>query len=59
MSANQEITFDEAMNRLHEIAHLVESKDISLEASLDFLEEGIKLANFCTESIDKTSWKES
>ena len=48
----EEKTFDGALERLEEIANIVQDKDLDLEKSLDFLEEGIKLANLCTEKID-------
>lgn len=48
------LSFDDALNRLEEIANIVQDKNMDLEKSLDFLEEGIKLANFCTEKIDNS-----
>lgn len=53
-----DITFERALKRLQEIVDLVKKKEISLEKSLDLLEEGIQLANFCTERIDHTRWQE-
>ncbi len=53
-----DITFERALRRLQEIVDLVKKKEISLEKSLDFLEEGVQLANFCTERIDHTRWQE-
>ena len=43
--------------RLEEIVTQVRSKDISLEKSLDLLEEGVRLANTCTELSDHTEWR--
>ena len=51
---SEEKTFDGALQRLEEIANIVQDKDLDLEKSLDFLEEGIELANFCTEKIDNS-----
>jgi hypothetical protein len=34
----------------------VRKKDTSLEKSLDLLEEGVRLANACTELIDHQDW---
>ena len=34
----------------------VRKKDTSLEKSLDLLEEGVRLANACTEQIDHADW---
>lgn len=50
--------FDEALDQLHKIVEQVKRKDLSLEKSLDLLEEGIELANVCTERIDHTLWRE-
>ncbi len=52
----ENMSFDDAIERLEEIASLVQNKDVDIEKSLEFLEEGISLANFCTDKIDKTSW---
>jgi len=49
-------TYEEAKERLDQIVTDVRGKDISLEASLDLLEEGVALANKCTELIDVASW---
>jgi exonuclease VII small subunit len=49
-------TFDQARARLEEIAK--QAKGASLEKCLDLLEEGVKLANVCTEKIDHTRWRE-
>jgi exodeoxyribonuclease VII small subunit len=49
-------TFDQARARLEEIAK--QAKDASLDKSLDLLEEGVRLANVCTERIDHTRWRD-
>ena len=48
--------FGAAKTRLDEIVTQVRKKDTSLEKSLDLLEEGVRLANICTEQIDQTDW---
>ncbi|MDO8886520.1 exodeoxyribonuclease VII small subunit [Candidatus Oleimmundimicrobium sp.] len=53
MGENKEKNFGELMDRLNEIVDLVQQKDINLEKSLDLLEEGIELANKCTEKVDQ------
>lgn len=53
-----DMNFDEALSRLEEIVAKVNSKDISLDESLDLLEEGVKLANICTEQADHQRWQE-
>jgi exodeoxyribonuclease VII small subunit len=50
-------TFTTARTRLDEIVTQVRKKDTSLERSLDLLEEGVRLANQCTELIDHADWE--
>jgi len=52
--ADDKYTFEQARIRLEEIAAEVRKKDTSLEKSLDLLEEGVRLANICTELVDHT-----
>ncbi len=52
--ADEKYTFEQARIRLEEIAVEVRKKDTSLEKSLDLLEEGVRLANICTELVDHT-----
>lgn len=49
-------SFSTARARLDEIVAQVRKKDTSLEKSLDLLEEGVRLANACTELIDHADW---
>jgi exonuclease VII small subunit len=49
-------TFEQARARLDEIAK--QAKGASLEKCLDLLEEGVRLANVCTEKIDHTKWRD-
>lgn len=55
--ADAEYTFAQARARLEDIVGQVRKKDVSLETSLDLLEEGVRLANACTEHIDHTEWR--
>jgi len=50
------LDFKQALERLNEIVSLVRKKELGLEESIDLLEEGVRLANVCTENIDKTQW---
>ncbi len=52
--ADEKYTFETARIRLEEIAAEARKKDTSLEKSLDLLEEGVRLANICTELVDHT-----
>lgn len=49
-------TFEQARARLEDISK--QAKGASLEKCLDLLEEGVKLANICTEKIDHTRWRD-
>jgi exodeoxyribonuclease VII small subunit len=53
---DESYNFTTARNRLEEIVTQVRKKDTSLEKSLDLLEEGVRLANACTELIDHADW---
>jgi len=55
--ADESYSFTQARTRLEEIVSQVRSKDVSLEKSLDLLEEGVRLANICTEQSDHTEWR--
>jgi exodeoxyribonuclease VII small subunit len=50
---DERYTFETARIRLEEIAAEVRKKDTSLEKSLELLEEGVRLANICTELVDR------
>ena len=50
-------TYAAAKEQLDEIVNQVRKKDVSLERSLDLLEEGVALANRCTELIDQAAWE--
>ena len=53
---DESYSFTAAKTRLDEIVTQVRKKDTSLEKSLDLLEEGVRLANVCTELIDHADW---
>ncbi len=52
----ENLTYNEALDRLEEIAELVRKKEVGLEDSLDLLEESIQLATICNQEIDYTAW---
>ncbi len=54
--ADESYSFSTARTRLEAIVTQVRKKDTSLEQSLDLLEEGVRLANACTELIDHADW---
>lgn len=53
---DESYSFTVARTRLEEIVTQVRKKNTSLEKSLDLLEEGVRLANICTELIDRADW---
>ncbi len=55
---SEELSFEAALERLDEIVVQVKQEDVSLDRSLELLEEGVKLANACTEKTDHTYWRE-
>ena len=57
MSQNDQ-NFNDALRRLEEIVEEVKKDGMSLDDSLTLLEEGVELANVCTEKTDHTYWKE-
>lgn len=56
--AKDDLNFTEALTRLEAIVKKVKSDDLPLDESLELLEEGVELANLCTEKTDHTNWKE-
>lgn len=55
--ADEKYTFSQARVRLEEIVAQVRKKDVSLEKSIELLEEGVRLANQCTELSDHSEWQ--
>jgi exodeoxyribonuclease VII small subunit len=51
--ADERDTYEATRARLEEIAASVRKKDVSLEKSIELLEEGVRLANLCTEQVDQ------
>ena len=50
--------YTQTKEQLDEIVKEVRRKDVSLEKSLELLEEGVQLANRCTELIDQAAWED-
>lgn len=53
-----ELSYSAAKERLDEMVVEIRRKDISLEKSLDLLEEAVALVNRCNEMIDQADWEE-
>ena len=43
----ENMTFEQALNRLEEIVQLLEKDTTSLDQSVDLFQEGIQLSNYC------------
>lgn len=50
-------TFEQSMTELEDIVSKLEAGDITLDASLELFEKGIKLANFCQKKLDEAEEK--
>jgi exodeoxyribonuclease VII small subunit len=48
---NQELSFEQALERLEEIAGRLEAGDLELEAALAEFEQGVGLARRCAEQL--------
>ncbi|MCD6262383.1 MAG: exodeoxyribonuclease VII small subunit [Deltaproteobacteria bacterium] len=49
--------FEEAMQRLEEIVRQLEEGELSLDASMEIFEEGMKLIKFCTLKLEEAEKK--
>ena len=52
-----DLSFEEAMKRLEEIAGKLENGQASLDESLSLYEEGIRLVRFCNEKLNLAEQK--
>ena len=48
----EEMKFEESLNKLEEIVEQLETGDLSLEESLEAFEEGIRLSRFCSKQLN-------
>ena len=48
---NTELNFAEMLNRLDEIAKILDNGEVSLEQSLELFEEGSRLIKLCNQKI--------
>ncbi len=51
--------FEDAMNKLEEIVEDLENNDLTLDVSIKSFEEGMKLAQFCSEKLEEAEQKVS
>ena len=50
--AKKEVSFEQALERLEEIADSLENGDFSLEESIKLYEEGVKLIKLCNAKLE-------
>lgn len=48
----ENITFEQAMNRLEEIVSALENNQISLEKSVELFQEGVQLTKLCNDKLE-------
>ena len=48
----ENITFEQAMNRLEEIVSALENNQISLEKSVELFQDGIQLTKLCNDKLE-------
>lgn len=53
----KKMTYEEALERLEEIASQLDSGSLSLEESLKLFEEGTKLTTFCNSCLENAKLK--
>ncbi|MFV9510786.1 exodeoxyribonuclease VII small subunit [Tepidibacillus sp. LV47] len=53
----EELTFEEALERLEKIVDLLESGNVPLELAIDLFQEGMKLAKRCHQKLDNIEQK--
>ena len=51
--SEQRDTYEATKARLEEISAAARAKDVTLEKSIELLEEAVRLANLCTEHVDQ------
>jgi exodeoxyribonuclease VII small subunit len=45
------VTFEEALSRLEEVVRTLEERELPLEESLAYFEEGVRLTRFCRSKL--------
>ncbi len=53
----KELKFEEAIQRLSEIVHALESGQVALDDSITLFEEGMKISKKCTEILEQAEQK--
>jgi exodeoxyribonuclease VII small subunit len=56
-SDDEELTFEDALNKLEELVRTLEQGELTLNKSLTIFEEGMKLAKFCNKKLEQAEQK--
>lgn len=56
-AANNEISFEEAMEQLEKIVERLESGDVPLETAIELFQEGMKLSQLCGGKLEQVERK--
>lgn len=54
-SAEKDLSFEQAMEKLESLAHNMEAGDLSLDQAITSFEEGMKLAKLCEDNLNNIS----
>jgi len=52
METNEQLSFEEAMNKLERIVSQLESGDVPLETAIDLFQEGMRLSQLCGSKLE-------
>ena len=50
---NQEISFEEAMEKLEALVEKLEGGDVPLEKAINYYQDGMKLSKLCSEKLNR------
>ncbi len=53
----KQLTFEEAINKLNEITNRIQKSDCSLDEGFALFEEGVKLADYCSQRLEEYNVK--
>ncbi|WP_132304526.1 MULTISPECIES: exodeoxyribonuclease VII small subunit [unclassified Paenibacillus] len=56
-AANNELSFEEAMEQLERIVERLESGDVPLETAIELFQEGMKLSQLCGGKLEQVERK--
>lgn len=57
MTQSDEMTFEEAMEKLEEIVEKLEEGDVPLEKAITYYQEGMKLSKICSDKLNHVQEK--